>query len=124
VQQIYLCTHIYISMHTCVDLEGVCVCAHSRYVCSRYISIHTHIYRYICSRSIPLHMHIYTYMYRYEGVFLCVFVCARARVRVYMCHTEAKQFTEWPKGVRCLIFMVHFPQKSPIISGCFALKDL
>jgi len=32
--------------------------------------------------------------------------------------------TGWPRPVGCLIFLGHFLQKSPIISGSFAERDI
>ena len=32
--------------------------------------------------------------------------------------------TGWPRPIGCLVFIGHFPQKSPVISGSLATNDL
>jgi len=43
------------------------------------------------------------------------------RVCVHVCQSEC---TGWRRVIGCLIFIGHFPQKSPVISGSFSKNDL
>jgi len=59
-----------------------------------------------------IHMCDMTPSYVWHDSFICV---------TWLLHIT---HTGWPRPIGCLIFMGHFPQKSPIMNGSFAERDL
>jgi len=128
-----ICACTYVLMHVYINrLKMLIDCEHMyKYLIFTYttltwqsapslrVSMLRHLCMYVC-------MCIFMRVCTYGGIFVCMYMCMHILNSVIHCKYMYEHIidTGWRRLIRCLIFIGHFLQKSPVISGPFAKNDL
>ena len=106
---VYMCIFVYVYVYTRT-------CAHK----------HTHELE-PCNTHVCMYMYIHVYMYICICVHVHLYTCTCTRKHTHelnLCVLELSYVRGWRRPIGCPLFISYFPQKSPIISGCFAKNGL